>query len=369
MTKPAARLRRVVFQIHLWLGLIAGLYVLVISITGAALVYRIDVQRALHPALFTPRVSGPLADPVTIMDSVSRAYPGQRLSGVDAPTTSRPTYLAYVTTAQRFTTVLVDPVSAEVLGELPEQSIVRTLQELHHDLLGGRRGRTINGVGAAAIVVMALTGLWLWWPGRAAWRRAITIDTGRRGQRLLWEVHRAVGFWTVLLIVMWAITGMYLAFPAQARALVGAFSPLTATRTPVSGAAATGDGAEPSWRSMIERARMFRPTAHVARVVLPFGERGAFLVMFADASPTPAGAPLDPVYLDRFTGEPIAAPERHASVGDRVVRSMSPLHVGGVGGAVGRGIWFAGGLAPAVLFMTGAIVWWGRAVRGRRSGR
>ena len=70
----------------------------VISVTGAALVFRIDLQRAAHPHLFTPRAEGPLADPVTIMESVSRAYPDQRLSGVDAPTTGRPTYLAYVTT-------------------------------------------------------------------------------------------------------------------------------------------------------------------------------------------------------------------------------------------------------------------------------
>ena len=63
--------------------------------------------------------------------------------------------------------MLIDPVSAGVLGELPEDSIVRTLQDLHYDLLGGRRGRTINGVGAAAIIVMGVTGIWLWWPGRA----------------------------------------------------------------------------------------------------------------------------------------------------------------------------------------------------------
>ena len=107
--------------------------------TGAALVFRIDLQRAAHPRLFTPRERGPLADPVTVMESVSRAYPGHRLSGVDAPTTGRPTYLAYVTTASSFTTVLIDPVSAQVLGELPERSWIRTLQDLHYDLLGGRK--------------------------------------------------------------------------------------------------------------------------------------------------------------------------------------------------------------------------------------
>ncbi len=41
---------------------------------------------------------------------------------------------------------------------------------------------------------------------------------------------------------------------------------------------------------MIAIAQREHPGGHVARVVLPFGERGAFLVMFADRSPTPAFA-------------------------------------------------------------------------------
>ena len=36
---------------------------------------------------------------------------------------------------------------------------------------------------------------------------------------------------------------------------------------------------------MIDHARRVHPDGHVARVVLPFGERGAFLVMFAERSP------------------------------------------------------------------------------------
>ena len=57
-------MRRLVFQVHLWIGLLTGLYITVVCVTGAALVFRIDLQRAMHPDLFTPGASGPLADPV-----------------------------------------------------------------------------------------------------------------------------------------------------------------------------------------------------------------------------------------------------------------------------------------------------------------
>ena len=121
MSSPdrSASLRRVLFQVHLWMGVTAALYVLVVSVTGAALVFRIHLQRAVHPELLTAGTDGPQADIVTVLESVREAYPRGRLSGVDAPTAVRPTHLAYVTENGRFHTVLSDPVTAEVLGELP----------------------------------------------------------------------------------------------------------------------------------------------------------------------------------------------------------------------------------------------------------
>jgi hypothetical protein len=160
-------LRRALFQVHLWVGVAAALYVIVVSVTGAALVFRINLQRAAHPHLFTPSAAGPLAAPVSVLDAVRDAYPSGRVSGVDAPTTARPTHLAYVLTGDRLRTVLIDPVSADVLGELPERSVVRTLQDLHFDLLA--------------------------WPGRLAARLHDRLDTSlearhvgaaRRGRRL-----------------------------------------------------------------------------------------------------------------------------------------------------------------------------------------
>jgi uncharacterized iron-regulated membrane protein len=357
-------MRRGLFQVHRWAGLIAGGYVLVISVTGAALVFRVDLQRAMHPHLFTPRTAGALADPVTIMESVSRAYPGHNLSGVDAPTTARPTYLAYVTTPGQFATVLIDPVSADVLGELPDRSLVRTLQDLHYDLLAGRTGRMVNGAGAAAIVLMCITGVCIWWPGRKAWWRAMTVDVSRRGQRLLWELHRAAGIWSVLLILMWAITGMYFAFPSFARSLIAAVSPLTPNRAPASSAPIAG-ATSPSWREMLAIAQREHPGGHVARVVLPFGERGAFLVMFADRSPTPAFAQLDSVYLDRLSGARLRTDVTARTIGDTIVSVMAPAHIGSFGGVPIRIIWFVFGLMPALLVVTGVAVWFSRTIRGR----
>lgn len=357
-------MRRLLFQVHSWLGVVAGLYIVIVSASGAALVFRIDMQRALHPSLFTPAASGPLADPVAVMNSVTRAYPQHRLSGVDAPTTLRPTYLAYVTSESEFRTVLIDPVSTAVLGELPEHAGIRALQNLHYNLLGGRTGRTINGVGALIILVLCASGLVLWWPGARQWRRGLTVDFSREGPRILWELHRAVGIWSVAFIALTAATAVSFVFPAGFRALINRISPLTIVRAPQS-SAPSPMAAPPGWQQLIDRARDHAGGRPVARVVLPFGERGAFLVMFADRSPTPAGSELMPIYLDRHTGERLAATAAARTWGDAVMARMTPLHVGGVGGQAGRITWFVLGLSPAVLFVTGLATWWRRVARSR----
>jgi hypothetical protein len=318
----------VLFQLHLWIGVITGLYIAVVCTTGAALVFRIDMQRALHPDLFTPKASGPPAHPADIMDSVKRAFPDDRVSGVDAPTTGRPTYLAYSSQGTRFRTLLLDPVSGELLGELPDTSFVRTLQDLHFDLLAGRRGRVINGIGALGLLMMCVTGIVIWWPGRVAWWRSVRVDFSRSWRRVNWELHNAIGFWTAILIAMWAVTGVYFAFPATFRALVNELSPITVARTPQSGPDTHAPA--PAWRALVDDARRRAPDGyHVARVVLPSTPTGAVSRDVLGREPDAAGSGTD-VCVSRSV---------HGSVVDIAVTGRGQprrLHHG-VGGSAARG--------------------------------
>ncbi len=358
--------RRALFQVHLWVGVLAGLYIFVVCVTGAALVFRIDLQRAMHPALFTPRTSGPVADPVAVMDSVRKAYPAAMVSGVDAPTTSRPTYLAYASSGDRFLTLLLDPVSAELLGELPEQSFIRTLQDLHFDLLAGQTGRIVNGLGALFLSAMCLTGLVIWWPGGNKWTRGFTVDFRRQWKRVNWDLHSAVGIWTVTFVAMWAVTGVYFVFPAPFRSAVNRLSPLTQARAPQSDPSRATTSGRPTWRELVDEARRRVPGQHVARVVVPSSASSAFLVMFSQTQPTPLRADLTAVYLDQYTGEALTVPPgTPQSPGDLVMAWVAPLHVGNFGGSAVRVAWLILGLAPPTLFVTGFIMWWTRVVRSR----
>jgi uncharacterized iron-regulated membrane protein len=260
-------------------------------------------------------------------------------------------------------------VSAELLGELSDRSFVRTLQDLHFDLLAGRTGRIVNGIGALFLLTMAVTGLIVWWPGRTSWRRALTVDFRRPWKRVNWDLHSAVGIWTVLVVMMWAVTGVYFAFPAAFRSTVNRISPITVTQAPRSNPSPVRQAAAPTWRALVDEARRHAPGQYVARVVVPSSKSAAFLVMFSSVRPTPLGAELTPIYLDQYTGELLAqAPPAGRTAGDVIMAWMAPLHVGNFGGLGVRIAWLVLALSPPTLFVTGIIMWWARVVRSRWTG-
>ena len=357
-------LRRVLFLVHLCVGLVAGVYVVVVCVTGAALVFRLDLQRTLSPHLFAA-TPGPALDLATMLQSVQAAYPADVVSGIDAPTAARPTVLAYITRGRDFLTVFADPATGRVLGELPGHRSIRILQDLHFNLLSGRPGRVVNGIGAACLLVMCATGLMIWWPGATAWRRGFTVAIGRGWKRAAFDLHGAVGVWTVLSLTMWAATGIYFVFPAQARALVDRVSPLSsAAQVPSSDATLSTRQARRAPGALIAEASRHMPGRYAARVVLPTNERAAVQVLFARVSPTPLtpGA-LEAVYLDQYTGTILHAPDANPSAGDRLLSWLTPLHVGNFAGRPVQVLWFVLGLAPALLFATGVSMWWNRSVR------
>ena len=299
------------------------------------------------------------------MDKVAAAYPDHRLAGVDAPTTTRATYLAYVTRPDSFRTVMIDPITGQILGELPERQSIVFLRRLHGSLLSGERGRIMNGIGAAAITMLCVTGVLVWWQRRRG-REMATNDRPRRGRRWFVATHRTTGVMAAVFILMWAITGYQLLFPAQVRAVVHWISPVTSGRAPDSTKPVSA-ASRPTWREVIDEARRYG-SGHVARVVVPANDRAAYLVLFADRAPTPPGpGHLTTVYLDQYSLQRL--PESSSgrrSAGDIVMAWLTPIHVGGFGGWPVRMVWLLMGLAVPALALTGFALWWTRVIRPRR---
>ena len=91
--------------------------------------------------------------------------------------------------------------------------LVSTLIDLHDNFLAGSIGRTLNGIGGVAVMIVALTGLVIWWPGIGRWQRSLTLHRGVGWRIVVRDLHNMVGIWCAGFILVFALSGIYLCFP------------------------------------------------------------------------------------------------------------------------------------------------------------
>ncbi len=222
-------LRKAVFQVHLWSGIGLGLYVFLISVTGSVLVYRNELYRAAtrDPVMVTS--SGPLLADEQLKAAAERAYPGYSITFLDPARRPDRAVSISLESKSRRKNRLFNPYTGEDLGNSVPPGIwtVSKLLELHDDLLGGPTGRSINGLCAIFLLVVALTGIVVWWPGIKTWRRSLTLPRNTSWTRFLWGLHSMVGFWSFAFILMFGVSGIYLGDPERFQDLADRIEPLT----------------------------------------------------------------------------------------------------------------------------------------------
>jgi uncharacterized iron-regulated membrane protein len=221
-------LRKALFQVHLWTGIGLGLYVLLMSVTGSALIFRRELTRSLARE---PRVvAGPGArmSEDELKRVAKRAYPDYEVTRVSLR--KNPDQPAEISLQRDGTKLqrLFDPYTGADLGDSLRLGFrfVLWLVDLHDNLLLAQTGRAINAVGGIFTLLLGLTGAIIWWAGIDTWRRSISFRWKTNPKGLNWTLHSALGFWTFAFFFMWAISGIYLSIPEKFNAAVDFLEPL-----------------------------------------------------------------------------------------------------------------------------------------------
>lgn len=359
-----------------------GAWFVLVGLTGSLLVWHAELDRALNPRWFSPRAScGATATPVaTSLALFAAAAPGGAAVQVMRPTAPGAAYIVWQKPGSDGQRVqhFIDPSCGKHLGRrtwgavrMDRAQLVPALYELHRSLLSGEVGHSVVGFAGLVLLGVAITGALTAWPRhatRADWKRVLTVKPGAVPHRRYYDLHRATGMWLVLFLLLMCLTGAYLCFPKQGRALVASVLPTlpTSMRTP-----------DPSQRShsanpdaLISHAEGLWPAAEWTRIQLPADGSDTYDIRllqrgepWRDTGDTRVSMSATKQVVD--LRNPLQAP-----AGDTVVSWLFPLHSGEAFGILGRLAWTLFGLAPPLLFATGLWLWWKRRKqKGRQAAR
>lgn len=311
-------LRRAVFQIHLWSGIILGIYIFLVSVSGSAIVFRNELYNLLS-ARTRVNVSGEPLTREQMIRAVERAYPGYTVQSIHRGRFAEEATDISFAKGWIHKERLFDPFLGRDIGPSVEIyfSMLHWVGDLHGNLLFGEMGLLANGIGGFLLAAMAVAGMVVWWPGIANWRRSMTIRRDVGWKRLNWDLHSAIGFWTFALIFMWGLTGAYFPFPEPFRAAIEHFTPINPP-----------------------------PTKQVARAP-----------QTVPAPSAVAGAPRP-----AFTYTVRRGPRRPPTKGQKILQWFSYLHYGNFAGWPVKVLWMVLGFAPPALFVTSLLMWWNRVL-------
>ena len=210
--------RATVLRLHLAVALLAGAALLLVSVSGAVLIFRPELDDVVFggPVLVEP--GGESAPLQALFDAGRARHPEASPRALALPEAAgQPARLRLVGPAGDAIDVLVDPSSARVLGSRwLERSPLHALHALHTELYLGARGRLVVAALGLLLVLQGGTGLFLWWPFTRRLPRGFTIRRGRPWRVVGYDLHKVAGIASLAFNVPVAFTGALLALSAGA---------------------------------------------------------------------------------------------------------------------------------------------------------
>jgi uncharacterized iron-regulated membrane protein len=356
--------RKRLWQIHSWLGLLAGLGLLVVGLSGSLLVFREELESLFNPALVKvePTPAGrPDASPSsrlpldTLLAAAQSQLPDHEVTGwllqYDSP---RMADVLYVIKRgeNEWLIATLDQYTGRLLASprLGTTTFTGWMLELHYEFFAGNVGLVIVGLLGVILCVLGVTGVWMY---REFWKHVFTLRWGRGARILFSDVHKFVGITSVAFNLILGFTGAWWNLQH------------------VIGHMIYGDPPQPviaeqlynpslSLNALTQDAAARIPDYRANFISLPSNPAAPVITFYGASEPRSrwSGPYGSTVAYDATTLAHQATMDlRAGGTWARIYDAFTPLHFGTFGGLPVKILWSLGGLTPGVLGVTGFLIW------------
>lgn len=382
--------KTVTLWLHKWLGIITGVVVTILSLTGCIYTFQDELKLVAYPEkYFISGTTGHLTIPLplsTLLHNAQKSLPtDEKITRVDLyPTKNRTWVFRAVKTDENafghwnyykyYKRVFVNPYSGQVQHvENSKTEFFQLTLQLHLNLLLGKRfGHPIVAWSTAIFIIILLSGIVLWWPKK--WKgknlkRSFWIDTKVKWKRLNHDLHNVIGFYSLFIGLIFAITGLAFAFPGFKKSYIATFNVLQSTTassgriSPVPLPTAENQFQDNALRYALTN----YPTAEMMSIRLKKDtQTGMDIQVRHDEK---RSGVFDWLYFDRRGNnlyEIKSSEQLH--YGDKLGALNYDIHTGSIGNISTKIIACLGSLCCASLPITGYIIWMNKSKKKKKKG-
>lgn len=368
---------------HRWLGLISGLVVLILSITGAIFVFQKEFTHWLRKDVRyvesqSQRLSMEelykLTSDVLEVENLNYGLttyrdPEKSWTAFSFVRSAEPT-LTYFGDIAEYKTAYVNPYTGETLSIIDEEKdFFQIVKGIHWSLLLTTRiGQPIVAWSTVIFLVLLVSGLILWWPknwNKSGKKRSFQISWKSRWRRVNYDLHNVLGFYALILALIVGFTGLFWAFPVVQKTLhfvgTGEFSLPKANQQVHESVNQSPTNASPFEAAYSNAWERF-PEANSIAFIKPKDSEGTIHAIVRGDDKT--YYEKSEIKFDQYTGEILFVDDyAEKNAGEKLIAMNYDIHVGAIGGIPGKILAFLLCIVSGSLPITGFIMWFDKGKR------
>jgi uncharacterized iron-regulated membrane protein len=350
--------RKWILKIHLWVGLVSAIFLIVMGLSGAIIAFENDYDHWFHPGIWYVSPQPQRLSQQALVDIVQQKFAPARVSAIFMQDGRED--LAQVYFLSNDLEVHVDPYNGAILGTRDQapriNDVVNVIHQLHIRLVRIRIGSTDVGkllveIAGVEMLLMIPTGLWLWWK-----KKQVRISWKASWKRINWDLHSAVGIYTIVFLLLATVTGFFISFeqPLFWMTHSGPYE-----RTPAPHSALPAEASQlPDLDAILHASDAAIPNSRTVAVSVPRGPKNVYVVQKRVPQDQSRNAQSN-VFIDQYSGKVLKVDDfNKISPGYRAVRINRSIHTGDYWGLPSHIILSISSALLAVMAVTGIIIWW-----------
>jgi len=365
--------KKAILFIHRWLGFISGLVVFIVSITGCLFVFQDEIQDAFYSYRHVEVQDKTFVPPSQLRAQALKRHPKSTSTFMNYYGKDRPAVVGVNVPKEGFRYVYYNPYTGKFLhDEHYMHNFFIVVEYIHlYLLLPPKIGGLVVGISVIVFVVLMITGIVLWWPKRKSDRkRSFSIKWNGRWRRVNYDLHNVLGFYSISIALILAISGLAIAFDWMREGIY------TATNLGKTYAYEKQEAKSDSLRAnfkpgmpIIDQSLMVAQTrSPQAQMFSIFAGEGKKDPVWVTAYYTPMHYYRSDEYaFDKYNGKLLKVMlHQKKSAGMKMNEANYDIHVGQIIGLPGKIIAFLASLICASLPVTGFIVWLGKRKKKKK---
>lgn len=367
--KGKSRFSKINAWLHLWLGLASGIIVFIMAVTGCILVFEHEIKQLTSPWLNVEAQSADkILPPSKIYAAVKKALPDKEIHGLWYNGLDK----SVKVDIESDSLIYVNPYNGKITGMVDHEDFFHEIDEGHRYIWLGREvGTAVTSWATLIFFFLLISGIILWIPKK--WNKttinsSFKIKWNARIKRLNYDLHNVLGFYSLTLTFLIALTGLIMSFHWVREStywITGGFTNEKETKEVVA-EVKLDTLSKPKYDQLTAADIIFNKV----RKEIAKQNKEAVIIHFPDEPKDNFYACTDmhngnwrDLYFDQKTLELLPSSRKY--IGDEkfhdwMSRSNYSLHVGAIGGLPTKIIYFTASLICASLPITGFYIWWGR---------